>query len=98
MRPMNDAALGVPFVHTIKLHRIASLQGRDSQRDIDIVSDKQRLPGCEREYEPLVAGPFCIVRKDSGNNALSRHLDAVPSIPNSAGERFVDGCRRAGGL
>lgn len=43
MRPVDDAALGIPLILTVELDVIASLQRSNATRQVDIVRDEQRL-------------------------------------------------------
>ena len=43
VRPMNHPAFGVPLVLAEKFHRVSDAEVRDTGRQIDVVTDQQRL-------------------------------------------------------
>jgi hypothetical protein len=74
--PMDDAALGVPFVLASKLDGVADSQISRSVGQVDVVRHQQFLPRGQPEDEFLVPNAIVIIREDSGDltNPLNRNI------------------------
>ena len=73
MRPVDDAALVVPFVLAAELHGVAHCQTADPRSDVDVVSHQERLTGRKTQDETLVTPAVCVIRQDSVDYARVRH-------------------------
>ena len=74
VRPVDDAALPVPFVFTVKADGVARFQAVYSGGKVGVVGNKQRLSGGEFKQETLVARAFGVVGQDFGDDALPFYL------------------------
>jgi hypothetical protein len=77
MRPVDDAALVAPLILSAELDQIAHRQPADPGRDVDVVSDQQRLAGCETQDETLVTPAFRVIREDAIDNTRVRHRQST---------------------
>lgn len=99
MSPVDDAALGVPFVLAPKGHKISPLQVIEASRKINVVADEQRVPGLEAQDKSLVPCPLGVV----GKLALDHALCLDPRVGGAVRERAknkrfaFDAVRLAGG-
>lgn len=91
VRPVQHAALIVPFILAIERDLVALAQAVNARRHIDVVCDEQRLPVVESKYEALVAAAFDVIAQHPLHNAAARdlHVAALRAIGGS------DRCRTA---
>ena len=61
MRPVDDAALAIPLILATELDRVACREPLDPWRDVDVVSDQERLPRRETQDESLVTPAVRVV-------------------------------------
>ena len=61
MCPVNNTALFVPFVFTVKADPIAGAQSVDARCKIDIVRNQDGLSGLKFKHETLVAVALIVV-------------------------------------
>jgi hypothetical protein len=73
--PVNDATLVVPFIFPGKLNGIARPQVLDSRREIDVISEEDRLTLRQPDDEALMSGALQIVFQNSSDDSLSANLD-----------------------
>ncbi len=75
MRPVDDTALGVPFIFAEEFDAIADLQLSDPRRDVDVVGDEQRLTRIQPQDKPLMSAPIQIVSQQAHHNAAARNVE-----------------------
>jgi hypothetical protein len=73
---VNDATLIVPFIFPGELNGIARPQVLDSRREIDVISQEERLALRQPDDEALMSGALQIVFQNSSNDSLSANLDS----------------------
>lgn len=72
MRPMDQAAQIVPFVHTANRHAIAQSH-RNAFGQVDVVRDQHRNAVTDVDDEALMTGTVIVIRQQPTNEA--RNLD-----------------------
>src|SRR5262245_6530696 len=77
MRPVDDAALVVPFVLAPEDDGVAYGQRFNARGDIDVVCDEEGLPGFERHDESLVPVALAVVAEDPGDSSRAGDLDSA---------------------
>ena len=75
VRPVDDAALGIPFVFTVELHKIALIQRINSRCHINIVGDQYRLARRQLNYKALMLAPFGVVGENFCDATLTFDLE-----------------------
>ena len=75
--PVNNAALRVPFVHTIERDGISRFQRRNSRCQVNVMRDEQRLTGRKRDDEALMTTTISIVGEKLRHYAFSLNLNAA---------------------
>lgn len=91
MRPMDQAALAVPFIHPAELHPVAFLQPCHSRRDVYVVGDQQRLSGGESHYESLMTAALVVIGQDANDRAYAGDLDPVLMFFEGGGKSLITG-------
>ncbi len=61
---MNEAALGVPLVHTKKRDHVACPDRVDARRKIKVVRYQERVARGKSQNEPLVTATLIVVRQE----------------------------------
>jgi hypothetical protein len=74
MGPVDDTALFVPFVFTVKRHRVALAQTLDARGDVDIVGHQHGLARSQRQNESLMTPTTCIVGENTPDNTFPAYL------------------------
>ncbi len=72
MRPMNDAALRIPFIFAAKFNRIAQLD-RHARRKINVVRDQQCRTIGASDDETLMTNPVLIVLQNADDFPATAH-------------------------
>lgn len=62
MSPVDYPAFRIPVILAIELDTVPDIQIFNTSRQIDIVSDENRLAGTGAENEPLMSASVMIVR------------------------------------
>jgi hypothetical protein len=96
VRPVDDSALLVPGILAAKLDHVTDVQGCEARRDVDVVSDEERLARSELEYETLVAATFDVIAQDPCHSAGVLDLDGGPVRPERIGEHLIRRTRASG--
>jgi hypothetical protein len=97
MRPVDDAALRIPFVLAVELDRISRLERAEPAREIDIVRDQHCVPGSQANDEALVATALVVVSEDFGDAATALNLHVAAMILEGRCQCVAgtaDGCAR----
>lgn len=92
--PVDDAALGVPFLLTRERHPVAGIQGWDARRDVDVVGDQQGLTRCPLEDEALMATAVVVVGQHASDHPVTADLNATLLGSEGIADRRI--CRRGG--
>src|SRR5687768_16993402 len=89
VRPVEDAALLVPFVFAGELHQVALRDAFDPWRHVDVVRDQERPATGQPKQEALVPVAVPIVGQDAYDLALSAHLQVAEALRVGPGEQGV---------
>ena len=76
MRPVYYTATLIPFVNSVKRYFLASLQVRNTWREIDIVRNEQRVARIQPQDESLMSAAISVVRQYPGDGTVSPNLGA----------------------
>ena len=63
MRPMYYAALGVPLEHAVERDGVTRFQRGKARREVDVVSNEQRLARSKGQNKALVTAAFVVIGK-----------------------------------
>lgn len=81
MRPVNDAASGVPFVLSIELDQVARSKRCDPGGQVYVVGDQKGLTGLHPQDEPLMSAAIVVIGENLHNLALALNLNvALPAF------------------
>ncbi len=76
MRPMDYTTKVVPFIFAVELHSVANLNGTDSRCEIDVVRDKDCLPGRQAQDKSLMTAAIVVICKYARHDTLALNLTA----------------------
>ena len=68
MRPVNEPAQIVPFVHATNVHSVAHAKGHPFG-EVDIVGDQQGPAGADIQYESLMPRAIVVIRQQAFDEA-----------------------------
>jgi len=74
MRPMDYAAFGVPLIHAVERDGVTRFQRGQARREVNVMSDQQRLARSQGQNEALVAAAFVVIRKQLGDYSFACDL------------------------
>jgi hypothetical protein len=87
--PMDDTALGIPFVYPVEADRVAFRKPGNPGRQIDVVGDQNGLAGRQAQHEALVAAAFVVIRQQGADDTVTNDLDAAALCAECVGDRVV---------
>jgi len=89
VREVDQATLFVPDVFAFKAKAIALAQRVNPRRDVNVVSNKDRLTRSEADNESLVLSSAAVVRQYPSDHALAFDLYIAGPVLEGAPDRIV---------
>ena len=77
MGPMDDAAFIVALEYAVECDGVTHLQGGQARREVDVVSNEQRLAGSKGQNKALVTTAVVVIGKQPCDCALACDLGAT---------------------
>lgn len=98
MRPMHNAAFGVPLVFTIKGDIIPFPEVKNSRGKVNVVGNKQGLTGREPQDKALVATAVVVIWQDLADNAAACRLHPASVFCNGSDQNRIALPRKTRGI
>ena len=88
MGPVDQAAVGIPFVLSRKFHGITNLEPGYARGQVDVVGHQQGLAGGQPEDEALVTAPPGVILEKFDYPARTAYLEIAQAVAKSPGYTF----------
>ncbi len=95
MCPVNESALIVPYVFTVKAYRVAFFQVGNARSEFDAVLDQHGMPGRDAKDESLMGRPDSVIGKYPRDDALAFNLNISCTFPEGPVDRRFSAGRLA---
>jgi len=93
--PMNNPTFLIPFIFTVKLHKIAFFQTLNPRRQVNIVCDQNGLTRTQPNKNSLMTTALIVIRQQPYYDTPALNLNVAFAIIVGFGKNMIIGKRRA---